>query len=140
MLILSGTFALNRALFGRWSVVPLAAGMIVYNEVLLVGVMNYVFGIGLALWALAAWIALRERPWPWRLTVSTLFVVALFFCHLFAVGLYGLGLAGVRAHRLWAMRREPWRRGFVEFVAAGTPFLAAARCCSPARPSASPVR
>ena len=26
VLILSGTFALNRALFGRWSVVPIAAG------------------------------------------------------------------------------------------------------------------
>src|SRR5688572_15314739 len=46
ILILSGTFALHRALFGRWSVVPIAAGLIVYNEVFLVGVMNYVFGIG----------------------------------------------------------------------------------------------
>ncbi len=76
--------------------VPLAAGVLIYNEVLLVGVMNYIFGIGLALWALAAWIALRDRNSSWGIVVSTLFVIALFFCHLFAVGLYGLGLAGVR--------------------------------------------
>ena len=125
VLILSGTFALHRALFGRWSAVPIAAGIIVYNEVLLVGVMNYVFGIGLALWALASWIWLRERPWPWRFAVSTLFVVALFFCHLFAVGLYGLGLLAFESQRLWAARRESLAPRLVDFVASGAPFLAA---------------
>ncbi len=125
ILIISGTFALNRALFGRWSAVPIAAAIIVYNEVLLVGVMNYVFGIGLALWALAIWIALRKRIWPWRFAASTAFVVALFFCHLFALGLYGLGLLAFEAERLWAARREPLAPRLFEFVAAGAPFLAA---------------
>src|SRR5687767_13886366 len=92
MLVLSGTLVLHRAVFGRWSIVPLAAGILIYNEVLLVGVMNYIFGIGLSLWALAAWVALRDRNSAWGIVVSTLFVVALFFCHLFAVGVYGLGL------------------------------------------------
>jgi hypothetical protein len=126
LLILSGTFALHRALFGRLSIVPLAASIIIYNEVLLVGVMNYMFGIGLALWALAGWIALRERPWPWRLAVSTGFVVALFFCHLYAVGLYGLGVLAFEAHRLstaWKQSRTP---AVVDFVASGVPFIAAA--------------
>lgn len=126
VLILSGTFALNRALFGRWSAVPAAAGIIVYNEVLLVGVMNYLFGMGLALWALTCWILLRERPWPWRLGLSTLFVLALFFCHLFTVGLYGLGLLAFEAHRLWAKRRSPLVLRLFDFAAAGVPFLAAA--------------
>ena len=61
VLILSGTFALNRQLHGRWSVLPLAAFPLLYNYVFLVGTMNYVSGIGLSLWALVAWIALRER-------------------------------------------------------------------------------
>ena len=125
VLILSGTFALHRALFGRWSVVPAIAGVVIYNEVLLVGVMNYVFGIGLALWALVIWIALRERPWPWRFVASTLSVVALFFCHLFAVGLYGLGLLAFESRRLWASRREPLTPRLLDFVASGAPFLAA---------------
>jgi hypothetical protein len=54
VLILSGTVALHRQLFGRWSVLPLIAFPLLYNNVFLVGTMNYVFGIGLALWALAS--------------------------------------------------------------------------------------
>jgi hypothetical protein len=125
ILIVSGTFALNRVLFGRWSAVPVVAGLVVYNEVLLVGVMNYVFGIGLALWALTIWIALRDRAWPWRFAASTLFVIALFFCHLFALGLYALGLFAFEVQRLWAARHEPLGPRLIDFVAGGAPFLAA---------------
>src|SRR5450830_2170455 len=67
-LIISGVLALNRALIGRWSVFPLFAFPLLYNYVFLVGVMNYIFGIGVALWALAGWVALRERAWPARFT------------------------------------------------------------------------
>lgn len=123
VLIGSGTLALNRALIGRWSALPLIALPLLYNGVLLVGVMNYVFGIGLALWGLAAWIALRDRRWPWRFAVSTLFVLALFFCHLFAAGLYGLGLLAVELHRLWARRTEPLPPRLADFVATGLPFV-----------------
>jgi hypothetical protein len=125
ILILTGTFALHRVLFGRWSVVPAAAAVIIYNEVLLVGIMNYVIGMGLALWALVSWIALRDRPWPWRFLASTLFVVVLFVCHLFAVGLYGLGLLAFESHRLWVARETPLVSRVGAFVAAGLPFLVA---------------
>jgi len=130
VLILSGTLALNRQLYRHWSVLPLIAFPLLYNNVFLVGTMNYLFGIGLALWALTSWVALRERAPVLRLTVSTLFVLALFFCHLFAVGVYGLGLFAFELQRLLAMRREPpdtlvERRvsPWVDFVASGIPFL-----------------
>jgi len=123
--ILSGTLVLNRALYGRWSALPLIASPLLYNGVLLIGVMNYLFGIGLALWGFAAWIALRERSWPWRFAVSTLFVLALFFCHLFALGLYGLELLAFETHRLWTRRNEPISLRLIDFVAAGVPFLPA---------------
>ena len=96
VLIGSGTLAFNRALIGRWSALPLIALPLLYNGVLLVGVMNYVFGIGLTLWGLAAWLALRERPWPWRLAISTLFALVLYFCHLFAAGRLRPRIAGHR--------------------------------------------
>src|SRR5471032_1039956 len=73
-LIISGTLVLNRALIGRWSVLPLFALPLLYNYVFLVGLMNYLFGIGIALWALAGWIALRERVWPMRFMLSTICV------------------------------------------------------------------
>jgi len=123
VLIMSGTLALNRALFGHWSILPLLAFPLLYNHVFLIGVMNYVFGIGLTLWGLAVWVWLRDKPWPWRYLASSLFVIALFFCHLFAVGLYGLGLLAVELRQLWTdqKRRPIWR--FAEFAAAGIPFL-----------------
>ena len=123
VVILSGTLALNRALFGYWSALPLVAAPLLYNGVLLVGVMNYVFGIGLALWALAAWVALREKSWPWRLTVSMLFAVALFFCHLYAVGIYGLVVLAFELRRMWEKRAEPIVPTLIAFVSAGIPFL-----------------
>ena len=135
VLILSGTFALNRQLHGRWSVLPLAAFPLLYNYVFLVGTMNYVSGIGLSLWALVVWSRLRERNLLLRLTVSMLFVAALFFCHLFALGTYGLGLLAFELHRLWLS--DPARFGrysagsttrtlpsrLFDFAATGLPFL-----------------
>ena len=125
-LIISGVLALNRALIGRWSVFPLFAFPLLYNYVFLVGVMNYIFGIGVALWALAGWIALRERVWPARFALSTACVVALFFCHLSALGIYGIGVLAFEISRLWEQRHEPWPSRIVDFVAGGLPFLAAA--------------
>ena len=107
VLIASGTLALNRALFGSWSVLPLISFPLLYNHVFLVGVMNYVFGIGIALWGMTAWIVLRERFWAIRLSVSALFVLVLFFCHLFDVGVYGLGLLAIELTRLWMTRGRP---------------------------------
>jgi hypothetical protein len=121
--IISGALVLHRTLFGRWSALPLLGVPLLYNGVMLVGVMNYVFGIGLALWGLAVWIAWRERAWPWRFAASTVFVLLLFFCHLFATGIYALGLLAFELHRLWTKRNEPIAPLLVDFVATGIPFL-----------------
>src|SRR5215470_14922618 len=130
VLIIAGTLALNRQLFGRWSVLPLIAFPLLYNNVFLVGTMNYIFGMGLALWAMTAWVKLREHHPVIRLTVSLLFVLALFFCHLFAVGVYGLGLAAFETSRLIEQYRNRTTRtgraklwSVVDFVATGLPFL-----------------
>ena len=125
-LIISGALALNRALVGRWTVLPLAAIPLLYNYVFLVGLMNYIFGIGVALWALAGWVALRERAWPLRYAASTACVGALYFCHLSALGIYGVGVLSFELWRLWDRRRERWLPRLAEFVAGGLPFLAAA--------------
>ena len=133
VLILSGTLALNRQLYRHWSVLPLIAFPLLYNNVFLVGTMNYLFGIGLALWALTSWVALRERAVALRLAVSTLFVLALFFCHLFAVGVYGLGLLAFELQRLLGLRwrgplavdgpAEPGLPPWLDFIVSGLPFL-----------------
>jgi hypothetical protein len=134
-LIISGAVALHRQLFGHWSALPLIMVPLLYNGTFLIGAMNYVFGIGLALWALAAWAGLRDRSRALRLSISMLFVLGLFFCHLFALGVYGLGLLAFEAHRLLAgyqdLRRSSDRRAafralpllIVDFLIAGLPLL-----------------
>jgi hypothetical protein len=135
VLILSATVTLHRRLYGRWSAVPLIAFPLLYNHIFLVGTMNYVFGIGLALWALVGWVSLRERPLALRLLASSLFVLVLFFCHLFALGVYGLGLLAFELQRFWSgyarWRRSPSAHGatpglpslLLDFVSTGLPFL-----------------
>jgi hypothetical protein len=125
-LIVSGTLALNRALVGRWSALPLFGIPLLYNYVFLVGLMNYIFGIGVALWALAGWIVLRQRIWPARFALSCLSVVVIFFCHLSALGVYGIGVLSFETLRLWQRRSEPWPGRVTDFVASGLPFLVAA--------------
>jgi len=121
-LIIGGTLTLHRALFGSWSALPLLAFPLLYNNIFLVGVMNYYFGIGLALFALAFWVMLREKPWPWRFSVSTVFIVALFFCHLFAAGVYGIGILSFELGRLWQKREGSLTSRLADFVASGLPF------------------
>jgi len=125
-LIVSGMLALNRVLIGRWSTLPLFGIPLLYNFVFLVGLMNYLCGIGVALWALASWVAVRERIWPLRLVLSSASVVVLFFCHLSALGIYGIGILSFELLRLWERRNEPWPGRIVDFVCSGLPFLAAA--------------
>src|SRR5215470_3938176 len=112
VLILSGTLALNRQLYGHWSVLPLIAFPLLYNNVLLVGTMNYLFGIGLSLWALATWVALRERAMILRLALLAFELQR---------------LLELRARKPAALVSEPAaQRQFpvwVDFVASGIPFL-----------------
>ena len=72
-----GKASLSRRSFVAASVagaaLPLIAFPLLYNNVFLVGTMNYVFGIGLALWALTAWVGLRERNPALRFLVSAAF-------------------------------------------------------------------
>jgi hypothetical protein len=91
-LIMTGGMAVNYAVFRRVSVAPLVTSLFIYNLVLLLGLLNYLFGVGMALWGIAAWIWLRTRHPFLRAAVSLSFVLVLYFSHFYAVGLYGLAL------------------------------------------------
>ena len=49
LLMLTGPVVLHRVVHKRWSAWPLIGGL-VYNGFLFVGLMNYLFGVGLAAW------------------------------------------------------------------------------------------
>src|SRR4026207_2023938 len=46
LVIASGVLVLNRVLTGRWSIAPLLVFPLLYNFVFLVGLINYLFGVG----------------------------------------------------------------------------------------------
>ena len=104
--LVTGPMMVHKALHGRINAFPLTAFVVVYNGVFLFGMMNFLLGVGLACWGLAAWIAMRERALALRLAVSAVFCLMLFVCHLYAVGLYGLAIGSFEA---WAWARRGFR-------------------------------
>ncbi len=109
VLIVTGAIALERQIRGRHLVSGLAALLVLFNVAFNMGLVNFEFGVGIALWAIATWIKLRDDAWIWRLLAHTLFVAVLFLSHFFALGIYGLtiGLFELAAltHREWDARR-----------------------------------
>jgi hypothetical protein len=102
-----GTVLLHRTLHGRFSVVPAAAAVLVYNGPFLYGFLNYVLGVGVALFAVSAWIAWRNLPL--RIHAPIFFAVGLFVMsvHLYGYGLFGVTIFGIEIGRAF----RAWRRG-----------------------------
>jgi hypothetical protein len=124
LLIATGVCAIQSSIYGTVSLSALVPLVFMYNKILLWGFTNFLFGLGIALWGIAAWIALRRKaPWA-RGAVSLIFILLLFFCHLFALGLYGLTLFCYEASWMWARRFSMSRRKLLAdmFTFAG-PFL-----------------
>jgi hypothetical protein len=106
LVLIGGTLALHRVLHGRLGLWPLALFLFLYNHVLAWGFLNFLLGLGLALWLFAAWIATQGRAGWTRTLLFGAAGVALFFVHLMALGIYGLM---VGAWELGRLRRE-WMR------------------------------
>jgi len=102
----TGPMAIHKALHGKFNAFPLTAFVVVYNGIFLFGMMNFLLGVGLAMWGLAAWIALREKATWLRLVVSAAFCLSLYVCHLYAIGLYGLGIG---SFEVWAWAKRSFR-------------------------------
>lgn len=116
---LFGCLALNRALLrlarvsndSTWpeqigvNLLPLLAAFFLYNWIFLFGFLNYLFGLGLVLLAMAAWIELDivGKLLP-KLFFGTLCALVLYFCHLIALGLFAIMVAGYQLPRAWAIR------------------------------------
>ena len=58
-LMLGGIICLHRVTFEKWSLWPFLAIVLLYNRLLLIGLLNFLFGIGLWLFVLSLWIYLR---------------------------------------------------------------------------------
>jgi hypothetical protein len=101
LLVIGGAMAIERVVRGRLELSPLAAALFLYSLPFAWGFLNFEFGLGVALCAIAAWLAMEDR-WPFaRACAHIVLVVILFVAHLLALGIYG---ATVGLHELWRMR------------------------------------
>jgi hypothetical protein len=108
-LIAGGALYLNRIATGGWRIWPLAAFLLLYNRTFLWGFLNYLFGLGVALFGLGLWLRLENRR-PWlRVLASSIAALACFFSHLAAFGVYALSVCGVELPRATAaLRARRW--------------------------------
>jgi hypothetical protein len=124
-----GSVALQRVLHGRVGFWPLASLLFVYNSVLYWGFVNFLFTLGLALLAFAAWVASERWPAWRRVAVFALPAGLLFVFHLFGFGVYGL-LVGSYEFGRWLPQRRSTRAfaaaliSLAQFVPAGAMWLA----------------
>ncbi|HEX7126854.1 MAG TPA: hypothetical protein VF406_13940 [Thermodesulfobacteriota bacterium] len=106
LLLVSGTMGLHAVLHRRLSPWPLLAFLLLYNKMLTWGLVGYLFGVGLFLWTLAAWVATAGRSARVRLAVFSGLATVLLVCHLYALGLYGVSVLAYELSRWWRARRR----------------------------------
>jgi hypothetical protein len=87
---LSAPMALHRALYGRFSLLPLFVGAVIFNRAVQMGFLAYFLGVGLAIWAFAIWLSCRRIHAIARFAVLQVAVLIVFVCHLYAVGVLAI--------------------------------------------------
>jgi hypothetical protein len=104
-MLATGSMAIHYGLFRQHSVGPVVAGLFVYNQVTVLGLLNYLFSVGLALWGIAAWIGLRQHHAAYRGLIALLFVGTLFFFHMAALGIYAIAIFSYEMWLAWSRPR-----------------------------------
>jgi len=123
LLTVFGVLDLSRANFGAVSVLALAVVLVVYNRMLLWGMMNYMVGVGMLLVSFAVWIRIREQSALVMVAVSSFFSLAIYYSHLFPWGLYVVmvGVYEIQA-MLFAEKKQALQK-FHRLVLVGLQFL-----------------
>ncbi len=123
LLIVGGAMTLERVVKGRIQFAGFVAVMFLYCLPFTWGFLNFEFGLGLALFGIAAALLLQNHAWPGRLASNTAFVAALFMAHFFALGIYG---ATIVIYELWrgCHRNAPYRDTALRLSLLALPALA----------------
>jgi hypothetical protein len=109
VLIVAGAITLEWTIKRRHEMAGFAALLALPSMPFSFGFTNFEFGLGVALFGMASWIAFRHRGWHVRLAIHALFVCALFVAHLFALGIYGLVLGLYELRRMFVGRFDAAR-------------------------------
>jgi len=123
LLIVGGALVLERVVKGRVHLAGFAALMFLYCLPFTWGFVNFEFGLGVALWGIAAYLLVAERALPVRFAVNAGFVTALFAAHFFSLGVYGATLG---FYELWRAydRKAAYRDAALRLVTLAIPAVA----------------
>ena len=104
----TGILAVEWVLRRRFGIGSLLAFAFIWSPMMLIGLLNFTLGQGLALWVFAAWVALDGSRWRWALMLPLGVVVWL--CHMSAWGVLGVMVFGYEWSRAKSFRSliAPW--------------------------------
>lgn len=94
LLLTTGAVMVGRAITGRFGYLLLGVLLFANNAMFQLGLLNYLFGVGVAFWLLSAWIIAGRPSGVGRLIAFSAGCVVLYLCHLSALGIYGIGVVG----------------------------------------------
>ena len=124
LVLTTGAVALGRVVTGRLSYLLLGVLIFAHNAMFQLGLLNYLFGVGVAFWLLSGWIYASKRGGihhHWMAFSGGCLLV--YLCHLSALGIYAVGVfayeLGLVRTRGSSMNRSAWQ----ELVLALTQFL-----------------
>jgi hypothetical protein len=101
-----GTAIYARLAFGRWTWWSFCAAVIAYNGVFILGFMNYLLSLGVALAGAGLWRHCRQNASVRVTAVLGLLAGGLaFFCHLLGFAFFALLIGADEAHQLWRLRQ-----------------------------------
>ena len=117
VLVVTGSMALELSAKRRLRLGGPGALLVLFSLPFAWGLMNFMFGLGVATWGVALWIGLRDRRSMTRWLVHAGVVAALFVSHLFDLGVYGLTIGLYELSRLQARPRLGSLAFLVAFMA-----------------------
>jgi hypothetical protein len=94
LLLTTGAVMVGRAITGRFSYLLLGVLLFANNAMFQLGLLNYLFGVGVAFWLLSAWIIAGRPAGARRLIAFSAGCVVVYLCHLSALGIYVIGVVG----------------------------------------------
>jgi len=119
VLVVTGAITLEWAIKRRHQLSGFAALLALSSLPFSLGLINFEFGTGIALFAIASWIALsRNSQWWLRIVIHSVFSAALFLTHFFALGIYGLTIGILEIRRMFESKFDVWRTSTIIFTLA----------------------
>jgi hypothetical protein len=89
LILLGGAF-LNRQVANRWTLWSLAPALFLYNKILSYGFLNYIFGLGIVMLAIAWHVRHQDEKPAVKLAFGAVVGLILFMCHLATLGIYAI--------------------------------------------------